>query len=163
MTNADIALPQGQDQRLQQTVGNLNGTNNMNCISIYQPWATLVVIGTKKIETRTWKTKQRGRIAIHASQTFPANAKGLCNVEPFQSALAAAGFPNWEQLPTGAIIGSVVLEDCKRSEEMQVSGPEADFGDFRPGRWCWLLSRPIILPVPVPERGRLGVYEVSGE
>lgn len=40
------------------------------CLSVQQPWAWLIVSGHKTIENRTWKTKFRGRIAIHASAKF---------------------------------------------------------------------------------------------
>lgn len=36
-------------------------------LSIKQPWASLIAHGIKNIENRTWKTKFRGRILIHAS------------------------------------------------------------------------------------------------
>ncbi|MFA5377738.1 MAG: ASCH domain-containing protein [Dehalococcoidia bacterium] len=39
----------------------------MECISVKQPWAALIVCGAKDVENRTWKTDYRGRILIHAS------------------------------------------------------------------------------------------------
>ena len=39
----------------------------MKVLSIKEPWASLIMNGTKKIETRSWKTKYRGEIYIHAS------------------------------------------------------------------------------------------------
>lgn len=38
----------------------------MKAITIWQPWASLVALGVKKYETRSWPTKYRGPIAIHA-------------------------------------------------------------------------------------------------
>ena len=38
----------------------------MKALSLRQPWATLVAIGAKQIETRSWSTAYRGTIAIHA-------------------------------------------------------------------------------------------------
>lgn len=40
----------------------------MKVITLIQPWATLVALGEKKIETRSWSTNFRGRIAIHAGK-----------------------------------------------------------------------------------------------
>jgi len=37
-------------------------------LSLLQPWATLVVMGIKKIETRSWSTTHRGALLIHASK-----------------------------------------------------------------------------------------------
>ena len=41
----------------------------MKCLSVRQPFATLIVTGHKKIETRRWVTGHRGRLLIHASLT----------------------------------------------------------------------------------------------
>lgn len=40
----------------------------MNAISLWQPWASLVAAGIKRIETRSWGTNFRGPIAIHAAK-----------------------------------------------------------------------------------------------
>lgn len=40
----------------------------MKALTLYQPWASLVAIGAKRIETRSWNTKYRGPLAIHVSK-----------------------------------------------------------------------------------------------
>ena len=40
----------------------------VKAITIWQPWASLVAVGAKTMETRSWPTKYRGPIAIHAAQ-----------------------------------------------------------------------------------------------
>lgn len=42
----------------------------MKCLSTIDPFATLIAIQEKKIETRSWKTNYRGKIAIHASKNI---------------------------------------------------------------------------------------------
>ena len=39
----------------------------MKALTIWQPWASLLVSGQKKYETRSWATAYRGPIAIHAA------------------------------------------------------------------------------------------------
>lgn len=39
----------------------------MKAITIWQPWASLIACGAKRYETRSWPTKYRGPIAIHAA------------------------------------------------------------------------------------------------
>ncbi len=39
----------------------------MKALTVMQPWATLVALGAKRIETRSWSTSYRGPLAIHAS------------------------------------------------------------------------------------------------
>lgn len=43
----------------------------MKALTLWQPWASLIAVGAKTIETRSWPTKHRGRIAIHAAQRSP--------------------------------------------------------------------------------------------
>jgi ASCH domain len=37
-------------------------------LSLKQPWATLLVHGRKSIEVRSWTTRRRGRVLIHAAR-----------------------------------------------------------------------------------------------
>ena len=46
------------------------GDGLIPCLSLWQPWASLIAIGAKHIETRHWKTDYRGPIAIHAAKRW---------------------------------------------------------------------------------------------
>lgn len=46
----------------------------MKTITIKQPWATLIAKGYKEYEFRTWKTKYRGEILIHAGKNIDKKA-----------------------------------------------------------------------------------------
>lgn len=46
----------------------------MKAITIRQPWASLIALGEKKIETRSWQTKYRGPILIHAGKSVDKKA-----------------------------------------------------------------------------------------
>lgn len=91
----------------------------VRCISLWQPWAMLAVLGLKKFETRHWPTKFRGRLAIHAAQT-KRNAKAdfdlaeVCSRPVFRDALARFGIMSWRDLPLGGFVGTVELVDCLR-------------------------------------------------
>jgi hypothetical protein len=64
----------------------------MKVLTLTQPWATLVAIGAKRIETRSWSTNYRGPLAIHAAKGFPKWAQEICFTEPFATTLRNAGF-----------------------------------------------------------------------
>jgi hypothetical protein len=64
----------------------------MKAISLWQPWATLVAIGAKTIETRGWSTSYRGPIAIHAAKKLIPDFGSICHSEPFSSALEKAQY-----------------------------------------------------------------------
>lgn len=64
----------------------------MKALTLTQPYATLVAIGAKLIETRSWRTGYRGPLAIHAAAGFgPLGGKQkfeeLCGKEPFRTVL----------------------------------------------------------------------------
>lgn len=59
----------------------------MKCISLWQPWAHLMAIGAKKIETRSWATKYRGLLAIHASKKWTRELHNQCFEPPFLRAM----------------------------------------------------------------------------
>lgn len=121
----------------------------MKALSIRQPWASLIVSGSKDIENRSWPTKVRGRVLIHA-------AKGITRDEYFNAAAVALSinrslwFPTFEELNRGGIIGSVEIVDC-----VTESKSPWFFGDYG-----FVLRDPQILPF-VPMKGRLGFFEVD--
>ncbi len=130
----------------------------MRAISLLQPWALLVAIGAKPLETRSWRTHYRGPLAIHAAQRFPEAAQRLCQQEPFRSVLLSRGVdivadrkrpatdPARNEVPLGTIVAVCQLVDCRPTGGILTPSPEippADspvfaFGDFRPGRWMLL-------------------------
>ena len=46
-------------------------SNMIKFITLTQPWATLVALGVKRIETRSWRTPYRGLLGIHAAKSYP--------------------------------------------------------------------------------------------
>lgn len=141
----------------------------MKVISIIQPWATLIAIGEKRFETRSWSTKHRGELAIHASKRV---AKSICKQEPFKSVLAKHGYTA-DNLPTGAIIGTVNLVDSIKvvsdlfmfdtallDNEHRISGNEYKFGDYNTGRYAWELTDVKQID-PIPAKGQLNLWEYN--
>lgn len=137
----------------------------MKVISIIQPWATLIALGEKKFETRSWRTKHRGELAIHASKKID---KKICRLEPYKSVLAKQGFSE-NNLPVGVILATCNLTDCLKVWKdigtgaaldgwKSVSGNEYMFGDFSEGRFAWNLQD-IIQIEPIPAKGQLGLWE----
>jgi pimeloyl-ACP methyl ester carboxylesterase len=93
----------------------------VKALSLRQPWATLVAIRAKKIETRSWSTAYRGMLAIHAAAKLPKNCRTLAQrSEPFRSVISQAAFPeDWEdRLPGGAVVATARLEHCSASRSI---------------------------------------------
>lgn len=132
------------------------------CLSLLQPWASLVVSGAKTIETRSWQTPYRGPLLIHASSG--KKGKALAGDAPF-----ARYVSDFDRLPFGAVIGQVQLEDVVPVELLFYSATqlavltleEKAFGDYTKGRYAWLLSAPVAFDQPIPAKGRLGLWWFS--
>ena len=148
----------------------------MKIITLTQPWATLVIAGAKRLETRSWSTAYRGELGIHAAKGFPRWAREICAEEPFASILAEASSVNsWTDLPTAQLLGHVNLTGCYPTssvaanlsaaaymvgkQRVDVSSPEREFGDFSPGRYAWPLEDPVEFDEYVPMKGQLGLYD----
>lgn len=54
----------------------------MKTFSLMQPWAMLVALGAKRLETRSWQTHYRGPLAIHASGHLSFENASFCCKEP---------------------------------------------------------------------------------
>lgn len=148
----------------------------MKALSLWQPWASLVIIGAKRIETRSWYTDYRGPLVIHAASKVTNAQLLLHHEEPFKSALAEHGIRRWQDMPLGACIGIVELVDVRqvygpgayvvepRAKPLEPPlEPERSFGLYDAGRFAWVLRKPRALPKPVPRRGRQQLFEVALE
>lgn len=136
----------------------------MRCLSICQPWATLVILGVKRFETRSWSTRHRGPLAIHASKTFRDEARLLFEQEPFRTELLKAGFRSSADLPRGMILGTVELIACLGTADLVTRGlidaREAAFGDYSAGRYAFELRAPKPLQTPLRWSGQLNLFEI---
>lgn len=93
----------------------------MKALTLWQPWAQLIALGHKTIETRSWSTKHRGPLAIHAGASARARvireAIPLLNAAGYQENPAcrvAAGPHHWSPLPLGVIVATCTLVDVVR-------------------------------------------------
>lgn len=155
----------------------------MKALTLWQPWATLVALQQKKIETRSWGTTYRGTLAIHAAQNFPQEAKDLVFTEPFYSALQLPLADNKSEmvaLPRSAIVAVcdiadvrdiVAFENTAKLRKLNFAifcneyldlpnEPELSFGDYTPGRYAWLLTNIRALKRPIPCRGYQQLWAV---
>jgi activating signal cointegrator 1 len=85
--------------------------DDVKALTLTQPWATLVALGAKRIETRSWPTAYRGPLAIHAAKGFPPSARDLCRKAPFDRPLWDHGIRLWPDLPLGVVIATCGLVD----------------------------------------------------
>lgn len=95
-------------------------SNGWLCLTIRQPWAWLILNAGKDIENRTWPTRVRGRVLVHA-------AKGCTQDEYWEAydfartardeKYAGLLLPALKHLERGGVIGSVEIADCVDSSD----------------------------------------------
>ncbi len=129
-------------------------------VSLTQPWATMVALGYKTYETRTWTPKYRGLLAIHAAKGFDAEAIAVCRRDPFRRLLIASGYTTPGAIPLGCVLAIVNLVDIVPTELVSPTLPllEQALGDYTPGRQAWHFSNLAQLKEPVTAKGALNLW-----
>lgn len=123
-----------------------------HAISIRQPWAWLIVNGYKDIENRTWATKFRGGIAIHASKK--------CTRKEYQAAGAwmiwnmghplRCAVPSLEDLERGGIVGLATITDCVQKSK----------SSWFTGEYGFVLKNRLAIEF-TPYKGQLGIFKLK--
>lgn len=125
----------------------------MKALSIKQPWALVISMGVKTIETRTWPTNYRGDILIVSSKTLDEDMIRLLRTE-----IGVFGVARLEaRLEYGKAIAIANLVDCRPMTE---DDENAAMCDIFPGAYSWVLDD-IRRIKPFPVKGRLGLYDVE--
>lgn len=138
----------------------------MKALTLTQPWATLVAIGAKRIETRSWRTDYRGPLAIPFAawmadfDVFPLSCRSGQPWNRMKEVLDEHGIT---ETPRGAIVATCWLLGCVPTGGLaplpEAGTDEGLFGDYGPGRFAWLLGNIIPVPRPIPARGKLGLWD----
>ena len=159
------------------------GGIDLKTISLWQPWASLIALKYKRIETRSWYTSYRGVLAIHACKGIPRWAIKLCIHFIKLLRIDENEYNVLYELsrgygPLGKIVATCRLVDCVKIVEqpklsrdgfamlengIQVSGNELSFGDYTVGRYAWILEDVQPLKEPVPAKGMQGLWNLPLE
>lgn len=150
----------------------------MMALTIMQPYASLIAVESKRIETRCWPAPSwmvGQRIAIHAGKGddyWP-----LARTEPFRTHIAAALEAGTlatvdGEMPIGCVVATAILDRCAPitdagTTELERTNPdERAFGgyDLSAGaRFAWVLRDVERLPEPVPARGGQKLWNLLPE
>jgi activating signal cointegrator 1 len=137
----------------------------MYVLSLLQPWASLIVMGVKTIETRRWQTAHRGPLLIHSGQR---KAGALITLEP----PIAKHISSFDTLAFGSIIGQVNLVDIIPVASLHLSPIELAqqslelnaFGeDENLHRYAWMMEDAVQFKKPIPAKGHLHLWKFETE
>lgn len=152
----------------------------MKTISLWEPWATLVAIKAKRIETRGWFTNYIGPIAVHSAKRWTRAQERLCFTPPFFEVLSKAGyldstrkratFPRGTVRCTCLLMGTFEIEKTTVYPDGWITDfripppePELSFGNYAVGRHAWILGDVRSLEKRIPWMGRQGFFNVPDE
>ena len=157
----------------------------MKAITLYQPHALLWALQHKRFETRSWQTRYRGPIAIHAANKTLEKVMELYFKNPMaEMQIVGAlrdtiGYDYEELMRYGCVIAVAELVGCYLIDRIQefngapyetgywkhelqfcdVSEQEKLFGDWTSGRYAWEIANVKLLPDPIPARGFQGLWD----
>jgi len=138
----------------------------MKAITLWQPYASAIAAGLKRVETRHWPTRYRGPIAIHAAKRESCHGDLPCGWRVRMAehwARLGHGPDVWGRLPRGAVVAVARLVDCREMDEAWIAeqgDAELLHGCWESGRWGWVLEG-VHAVTPVPCTGAQGLWELG--
>jgi hypothetical protein len=126
------------------------------CLSVYQPWAELLVAGIKPVENRTQRSHHRGPLLVHASKKFDTDWDR--KLPPDKLAVAKEHLKTVSRLPSklprGCIVGITIQTGCADPGERVDGWHESDaFGLEMRGA--------VKFQTPIPYIGRQGIFKAD--
>jgi hypothetical protein len=133
----------------------------MKALTLWQPWASLVALGWKSVETRCWSTKYRGPLAIHSAAKLPPNWLGASrHSKQFEFELGEVLKQSDVKkavayLPLGSVLAVVRLVDVVPTGQLrdEISQRERVFGNYEDGRYAWFLDLLELFEDGIPAKG----------
>ncbi|XP_052002347.1 activating signal cointegrator 1 isoform X1 [Xyrauchen texanus] len=130
------------------------------CLSMHQPWASLLVKGIKRVEGRTWYTSHRGRLWIAAAANKPTPQE-ITQVEAMYRHIYkdVPQFPT--EYPTGCLLGCVNVTDCLSQEQFREQYPQISEESTSP--FVFICSIPLELVVKFPMKGKHKIWKLENQ
>ena len=129
----------------------------MKAITIKQPFASLIAAGLKEYEFRTWKTKYRGEMLIHAGKGV--DKKAMKKFEKYGL-----------EYPSGCVIAKVNLSDCIKVDDefrkiLKEKNPTVYSSMIKHTEWEGYAFKieSVEKIEPIPAKGKLSIWEFEYE
>lgn len=124
----------------------------LKALTIKQPWASLIMLGYKGFEFRSWRTNYRGKLLIHAGQGIDKQA--MLRLEKYLP----------RELPMGKILGKVTLVDCIKCDENFKEKCLKENKDVYAKstfveKFAWQLENVEVFDEPIEAKGHLSLWE----
>lgn len=124
----------------------------MKVLTIKQPWATLIALGYKKYEFRSWKTNYVGEFYIHAGKAVDKEAMKKFNYLNLN-------------YPTSKIIAKVTLEKCIKLDSAICTSINKEnnliYGNKIREGYAWKLKNVELINCEKEVKGQLGLWNIN--
>ncbi|UIN38338.1 ASCH domain-containing protein [Methylobacterium oryzae] len=137
----------------------------MRVISVWNPYASLLVHGHKLVETRGFPAPKGligQRIGIASTKIVRPEQRDAMKDPVFARYYFETNLPrDIEELPNGYLLGTVLLHSCEpiSEEDLEdVTEEEKVYGWWTEGRYAWRVREPDAFDDPVPVRGAQGIW-----
>ncbi|NWS75094.1 TRIP4 protein, partial [Crotophaga sulcirostris] len=121
------------------------------CLSMHQPWASLLVRGIKRVEGRTWYTSHRGRLWIAATAKRPSPQE-ISELEATYRMLLQKDMEFPSDYPSGCLLGCVDVTDCLSQEQFNEQYPDLSQESGSP--FVFICTNPQEMVVKFPIKGK---------
>lgn len=127
------------------------------CLSMHQPWASLLVMGIKRVEGRVWYTAHRGRLWIAATAKQPTE----CDVKAVEGMYRTlygdqeVKFP--QHYPVSCLLGCVDIVECLAQEDYREEFPEGE----SESPFVFVCENPQQLAVKFPVKGQHKIWKLD--
>lgn len=144
--------------------GNTDGSRSTQpqakCISMHQPWASLLVAGIKTVEGRSWSTTYRGPLWIASTvKKCDTAAADRARLEYATYTGSTEGFPT--SFPSASLLGLVDVRNCLARDEWQRCVQRGDLKDERnDSSFLFVCDCPRQLTIPLPVRGMHRIWSL---
>lgn len=138
----------------------------MKAITLHQPWASFVAAGFKRVETRPWSVEHRGPLAIHAAQRPAIGEEVELELRRvFGDYVIDETLGVHDGWPHGAVVATCELVDVMPVGDVLdwLAPEELAMGNFRHGRFAWLLEDVQTHRRPILASGQQRLWEWSHE
>lgn len=130
------------------------------CLSMHQPWASLLVAGIKRVEGRSWYSAHRGRLWIAAAAKRPSPQE-ISELEASYRVLLHKDVNFPKDYPTGCLLGCVEVADCLPLDQFKEQYPSLDQESASP--FIFICTNPLELIIKFPIKGQHKIWRLDSK
>lgn len=129
------------------------------CLSMHQPWASLLVAGIKIHEGRTWYSAHRGRLWIAAAAKIPQLEEIRQLEDRYRVLLGKENITFPQHYPPGCLLGCVDVVDVLPQEEYRERFPEGE----SESPYVFVCQNPQEMVIKFPIKGQHKIFKLESK